>query len=108
MTRRTCRVRWLAFFAGSMLLLAGCGGPPAMGPDREVFTTVDALYTAVGIKSVQQLERCDTTLRELHAAGKLPNDAYQSLDRIMARAKNGDWETAADHLRWFMQGQKRK
>lgn len=106
MTGLDTRVRLLALL-GVSILTAGCGSPPAMGPDRDVFTTVDALYTAVGIKNVQQLERCDAKLRELHAAGKLPDDAHRSLGRIIAQAKDGAWEAAADSLRWFMQGQKR-
>jgi hypothetical protein len=101
--------RWI--FVAILLagpLLAGCGSPPSMGPDPDVFKTIDALYTAVGIKHVEQLERCDAKLRELHAAGKLPDDALRSLERIITRAKDGDWQTAADHLRWFMEGQRRR
>ena len=93
--------------AGALLMLGGCAGPPQMGLDREVFTTVDALYTAVGIKDLKQVERCDKTFRELHGAGKLPESAFRSLESIISRARDGSWESAASDLRWFMKGQKR-
>ncbi|MBM4068732.1 MAG: hypothetical protein FJ271_07280 [Planctomycetes bacterium] len=89
------------------LLSAGCGSPPQMGLDRGVFTTVDALYTAVGIKDMKQVDRCDKTLRDLHAAGRLPEDAFQALQRIINRARDGGWDSANSDLRWFMKGQKR-
>lgn len=78
-----------------------------MGLDREVFTAVDALYTGVGIKDMKQVERCEKTFRDLHAAGKLPEDAFRSLERVISRARDGAWDSAASDLRWFMKGQKR-
>lgn len=100
-------MRYTRCLISLVLVLLGCGGPPHMGLDREVFSTVDALYTAVGIKDMNQVERCEKTLRELHAAGKLPQDAWQALSGIIGRARDGSWDSAAGELRWFMKGQKR-
>lgn len=96
-----------AFGLLTFFLAAGCGTPPQMGLDREVFTTVDALYTGVGIKNMEQVERCEKKFRELHAAGKLPEDAFRALERIINRARDGAWDSADSELRWFMKGQKR-
>ena len=78
-----------------------------MGPDREAFQTVDALYTAVSLRDLPQLERCGKTLKQLQEEGKLPDAAYQSLESIVADAHAQRWEPAREHLRDFMLAQRR-
>ena len=92
---------WLA------LLGLGCGGPPQMGPDREVFTMVDALYTAVSLREPNQLDRCSAELTRLLDGGKLPDSAHQALAAIIVEARGGEWESAQSRLRQFMLGQRR-
>src|SRR5258708_4692667 len=41
------------------LLLAGCGRPPQMGADKDVFATVDALFTAITAHDEKQLSQCE-------------------------------------------------
>src|SRR5438045_887834 len=45
------------------LLLAGCGRPPQMGADKDVFATVDALFTAITAHDEKQLSLCEQRLK---------------------------------------------
>ena len=91
----------------ALIGIAGCGRPPQMGPDEEVFATVDALFTAVTARDEQRLGECEQRLREFKESGKLPSDAAAHLDGIMARARAGNWEPAAERLYDFMKAQRR-
>ena len=84
----------------------GCFGPPQIGPDRETFKAVDALFTAVSMKDAAQLGRCEATLKGLRTSGKLPDSAADRLDAIVAEAQGGGWGPARDRLRAFMEGQR--
>ncbi|MBX6314055.1 MAG: hypothetical protein IRY99_14235 [Isosphaeraceae bacterium] len=90
----------------ALAFVGGCG-PPQIGADREAFKAVDALYTAVSLRDPQQLGRCEQALRDLHAAGKLPEAAHQRLEAIIAQARGGQWENAQGRLGEFMRGQRR-
>ena len=100
-TRKTRFVLVLA------LSLVGCGRPPQIGDDAETFKTVDALYTAVSLRDPMLLARCETRLRTLRNAGKLPPDASRTLDGIVTEARAGSWEPAQGRLGTFMRGQTR-
>src|SRR5262249_55213246 len=94
--------------AATLLLAAlafGCSGPPQIGPDREAFKMIDALFTAVSLREAGRVDECMRKLAELKAAGKLPGSAYNALDSIAAEGKGGRWEAASDRLRDFMLGQ---
>jgi hypothetical protein len=88
------------------LMLAGCG-TPQMGPDRDAFRAVDALYTAVSLRDPALLDQCAGTLRELRSAGKLPEDAAAALDGFIDEAKAGRWEPSQERLARFMEAQRR-
>ena len=51
-----------------------------MGADEEVFTTVDALFTAVTAHDEKLLGDCEQRLHAYRDAGKLPGDAADYLD----------------------------
>jgi hypothetical protein len=89
------------------LLAGGCGGPPQIGPDEEAFKAVDALYTAVTSRRPQLLDQCDRQLQDLQKQGKLPEPAHEALQKIIAKARDGEWEPAALDLSKFMKGQRR-
>jgi len=91
----------------SLTALPGCFAPPQMGPDREAFRTVDALYTAVSLREPAQLDRCSADLARLRGSGKLPGSAHDRLASIVAEAKGGGWESAQTRLKDFMLGQRR-
>lgn len=92
---------------GLALTIAGCGAPAQIGPDPEVFKTIDALYTAVSLRDPKLVDNCRETLAKHHDAGKLPDDALAELVAMTDEAKGGAWEDAQTRLSQFMQGQRR-
>ena len=82
--------------------------PPQMGPDEEVFKTVDALFTAVSSQDEKRLADCEQRLAAHKAAGKLPKGAADYLDGVVATARRGRWESAAQSLYDFMLAQRRE
>src|SRR5262245_816942 len=81
--------------------------PPQMGPDEDVFRTVDALYTAVRMKDEARLGQCEQRLHSYRDAGKLPKESADYLDGVIAKARGGRWESAAERLYEFMLAQRR-
>jgi hypothetical protein len=81
--------------------------PPQMGPDEDVFTTVDALYTAVRARDERLLADCEKRLSAYRLAGKLPAEAADHLDGVIAKARGGAWQSAAERLYDFMMAQRR-
>jgi hypothetical protein len=89
------------------LAFAGCA-KPQMGAVEGVFKTVDALFTAVTARDGKQLDACDSRLQEYRRQGQLPGEAADYLDGVVARARDGRWESAAQKLYDFMRAQKRE
>ncbi len=89
------------------IVTGGCGSHAQIGADPETFKTVDALYTAVSLRDPKLVDQCAGKLKELQAAGKLPEAAYATLDGLMGEAKSGGWESAQDRLARFMEAQRR-
>lgn len=90
-----------------MLLVVGCGSPAQIGPDPEVFKTIDALYTAVSLRDPKLVDDCLKALTRHRDADKLPDDAFQALSAIIDEAGDGAWEDAQTRLSRFMLGQRR-
>ena len=110
-TARRRRVAWamLGVLAVglTMAVLLSLRSPPQMGASEEVFHTVDALYTAVRNRDDKQLAACEARLRGQRDAGQLPADSAAHLDGIIARARGGGWQAAAERLYDFMLAQRR-
>ena len=99
--------RMKRFGIATAILLAAVGcGSPSIGPSDESFKAVDALYTAVSLREVPLLDRCDQVLKTLRKAGKLPESAANALDSIVAEARAGGWEKAQGRLGRFMRDQR--
>lgn len=81
--------------------------PPQMGADPAVFTTVDALFTAVNARDEKLLSRSEQRLKALKTSGKLPETASSYLDSVIATARSGRWQQAAQTLYGFMRAQRR-
>jgi len=94
--------------AGLLIVLVGCGRPPQLGADDDVFKTVDALFTAVTARDEKLLDDCGQRLRSFQEAGRLPADASEYLDAIIEQARDGRWEPAAEKLYHFMKAQRRQ
>ena len=109
------RNRVAVYLLAGLLLVAVAGAvlayrstPPQMGASEEVFNTVDALYTAIRNQDEKRLTECEQRLRSYRDAGKLPEDAAETLDGIIAKARAGSWESAAERLYDFMKAQRRE
>jgi hypothetical protein len=99
---------WIKILSSSLLLaLGGCGGPPQIGDNKEAFKTVDALYTAVGLRDAKLISQCEEKLKVLHDTGSLPAGASNSLNSIIAEAKDAKWEQSMERLTVFIEGQHR-
>jgi hypothetical protein len=81
--------------------------PPQMGADAAVFRAVDGLFTAVTARDEKLLGQCDSRLKSLRDAGKLPTAAARYLDGVIERARQGRWQSAAERLYDFMARQRR-
>jgi hypothetical protein len=97
-----------AAVVGVTAIILGLRPPPQMGPDRDVFMTVDALFTAVTARDVGRLADCAGRLRAYRESGRLPSVAADELDSIIAKAQSGSWDKAAIRLYEFMKGQRRE
>lgn len=83
------------------------GAPPQLLASDEVFKTVDGLFTAVTAHDTKRLAACQERLDKYKQHGALPPAAAKRLDKIIALARDGQWDPAARALYDFMQGQRR-
>ena len=105
------RVAWVVLGGlaiGVVILLLSFLKPPQMGPDEEVFKTVDALYTAVRNQDETRLSQCQKLLTAYREAGKLPKESAEYLEGVIRKARGGGWESAAKRLYEFMMAQRRE
>lgn len=98
----------LVAIAALAIVIAYFNRPPQMGTDEEVFKTVDALYTAVRMKDEAKVAQCDTLLQSYRESGKLAKDSAAYLDRVIAKARDRQWESATEKLYEFMLAQRRE
>jgi hypothetical protein len=87
-------------------MASGCQRTPQLGGQRECMTAADALWTAVNVKQSDLLDRSEVEIKRLHAAGEMPSDAYESLVRIIATARNDQWSDARAALKSFLRDQR--
>lgn len=101
---------WFASLAGvAVLTIAWCVWPsraPQIGADPESVKAVDALFTALTARDPRLVDKCRDRLHSLHQQAKLSPDASHRLDTIIAGARDGSWENAAEKLYYFMQAQR--
>ncbi len=103
----------IAIGISSVAILLGClyfawGNPPQIGPDEEVFSGVDALFTAVTAHDERLLDQCARRLTGLAEAKKIPEEAWTYLGGIIAKARAGRWQSSAESLYGFMLAQRRE
>lgn len=75
-----------------LLVLAGCGGPSA--EERENRKAFEFLLTAVSLQNAKELEKDAQRIDERHSAGKLSDARHRDLQRIIEKARAGDWGEA--------------
>ena len=80
---------------------------PQVGGDEEAFKSLDALFTAVTSRNLDRLTSTEGRLHSLRDQGKLPASAAERIDAIIASARAGEWQPAAERLYEFIKGQRR-
>ncbi len=102
---RSATFMWIASLLA--IGLVGCWGEHQIGPSKETFRTVDALYTAVGLRDLRLVQQSENKLKSLRDDDQIPTEAADTLFAIVAEAKAGSWEPAQLRLSQFMEGQRR-
>jgi hypothetical protein len=82
--------------------------PPQLGADGEVLQAVDALFTAVTARDERLLGQCERRLHAYRDAGRVPAEAADYLDGVIAEARGGAWRPAAERLYDFISAQRRE
>ena len=82
-----------------VLSLAGCGRPSAS--ERDNRRLLDAILTAVSIRSDKELLQDENLLDQRYADGQLSEDSYQAIKQIVAKARASEWRQAEDDLYRF-------
>lgn len=103
---------YFRLLAPGLLLLpligsVGCYTPQVMA-DEEVFTSLDALWTAVTSRKMDRLQEVTNRLIDLREAGKLSSSGWRAVEPILQCAFEEKWETAAKRLKQFIQAQRRE
>lgn len=101
-TRPVLIAAGVLMLGGIVLFLRLWMAPPQIGPDEDVFKTVDALFTAINSHDQQRLQDCRHRLQAYHRDGKLPSAAAKRLDAIIKQADSGQWRESARVLYDFM------
>ncbi|WP_397568610.1 hypothetical protein [Schlesneria sp. T3-172] len=98
----------LAIFglALSGILIQYLRAQPQIGEEEQVITTVDALFTALTTRDLQRLEDCESRLQSYRENGELPEVAAAKLQKIIGRAREGEWEPSARTLYDFILAQR--
>src|SRR5262245_1217893 len=77
---------------GLLLLVLGCGRPPQMAPENR--RIMQGLQTAVSSRKVEWLEEVVKLMEAKHSAGDMSEDEYKALQKIVEKARAGDWAGA--------------
>jgi hypothetical protein len=89
------------------VFVCGCGATPQLGGDQECLGAADALWTAIGAQSPDLVNSSAAAVERLHDAGRMPDDAFQSISEIVALARAQEWSDARASLKSFVKGQRR-
>jgi hypothetical protein len=88
-------------------LTSGCSRAPQLGGDEDCLLAAEALWTAITSKRTPLVDASAGEIDKLHAAGKLHDDAYESLSGVVASARAEDWASARKSLKFLLSGQRR-
>jgi hypothetical protein len=86
--------------------LIGCRGyPEATSLESQDF--IKQVYTACNTRSESRLDRCEQRLAELLKSDRISQVEAAAFEKILKRARNGEWEAAQDQALEFAQQQLR-
>jgi hypothetical protein len=100
--------RWLLVWVSALCLAAaaGCWHTPQLGGNEACMTAVDALWTAINVKRSEFVDQSDVEIKRLKDAGEMPQDAFDSLQKVVSAARAGQWPEARKSLKTFISDQR--
>ena len=87
-----------------LFVAVGCGSAPPLGSE-EVSSTADALYTAVTSRRLELVDAVEESLERLQAEQQVSPAAMTALQAIIAQARAGEWQAAAEELDQLIRNQ---
>lgn len=94
--------RW-AWAAACLAAATGCGQHPRLSPAS--YDLARALYTVCNLQAADQLPRFEEQLAQQAAAGRVGDDERAALAKILAMARDGDWQGAQERTRTLIAAQ---
>jgi len=88
---KTVRLYW-TIVPALALVACGCRGPTQ--EDRYNRRALDAILTAITMKSTDLLEESARRAKERFDEGHLTDQEYQGMEAIIDKARSGDWSGA--------------
>jgi hypothetical protein len=81
-----------ALIAALFLAFTGCGEPS----ERELKNRreLEALLTAVALRSQKELDKDIKRIDDRHTSGELSDSGFDDLQEIIKKARSGDWAGA--------------
>ena len=87
-----------------LFVAVGCNSAPPLGSE-EVSSTADALYTAVTSRRLELVDAVEVNLKRLQAEQQVSPAAMTALQAIIAQARAGEWQAAAEELDQLIRNQ---
>ena len=92
-------IRAMTASLGFGMVMMGCGGPTELTRDNR--RLMDAVLTAVTIRSRDELSKDKTWLETKHDDGELSETTFTAIIQLIEKAEAGDWVTAERELYLF-------
>lgn len=93
----------LIFFVAILAAITACSRPQAAPQNRELITS---LRTAVSARKTDWLELNVKKIEDRRAAGEVSDLEYEEFQKIIAMAREGNWEKAEREAVAFQKSQK--
>ena len=87
-----------------LIAAVGCNSAPPLGSE-EVSSTADALYTAVTSRRLELVDAVEVNLKRLLEEKLVSPAAMTMLQAIIAKARAGEWQAAAEELDHLIRNQ---
>jgi len=99
-------MHFVAACLGAIWLLSailGCGRPQAASENRQL---IASLRTAVNTRNTEWLEKNAKIVEERRQAGQMADAEYEEFQRIIGKARAGEWEEAEREVIKFEKAQR--
>jgi Sec-independent protein translocase protein TatA len=97
-------MRRQAFIIVLAVLITGCGRAPQIAPVNR--RAMQGLQTAVSSRKVEWLEAAVRLIEEQRSEGEMEDDEYEVFQKIVEKARSGDWSGAQHDAFALVEGQR--